>query len=152
MTTTTATEWHAVNLFTGEIGPAVEPPRKQRRADVAFVALVKLCGYEGQPLTDSLRGACNKAASEIKKAEREANDAIALDDIAAMLNDFGAWFKKYRRDRFNEVCARSPYPMETAKLWPEYRKAQSDKSRAFSADRERYEYARQLRGDDENAI
>jgi hypothetical protein len=119
----TTSDWYAVNLFTGEKGPAIEPPHKPRRSDAVFSAALKLWGYEGAVLTPSLRGKCNKTASEIKQAEREADDAITLEEIAALLPGFGTWFKKYRRERFNETCSRCPYPMETAVLWPEYRKA-----------------------------
>jgi hypothetical protein len=122
----TTSEWHALNMFTGEIGPAIEPPHKTRRSDAAFVALCKLCGYDGAVLTDSLRGALNKARGQIVKAEREADPDVTLDDIAELLDGFGAWFSTYRRERFNEICRRNVYPMECCKLWPEYRKSQNE--------------------------
>ena len=122
MTTDT---WHAVNLFTGEIGPAVESPKRTRRSDAAFTALCQLCGYGDVVLTDTLRGKLNKARSEIVKAEREADHDVTLEEIAETIAGFASWFKKYRRERFNEICRRDPYPMETASLWPEYRKSNS---------------------------
>jgi hypothetical protein len=125
-------------MFTGEIGPPVEQPHKPRRADIAFTAAIRLWGYEGQVLTKSLRGACNKAVSEIKQAEREADPDVALDKIAELIDGFGAWFIKYRRERFNENYRRYPYPMETAKLWPEYRKTEYNNSSKWDADKARY--------------
>lgn len=160
--TDTTTRWHAVDLWTGEIGPAVEAPKRTRRSDAAFTALVKLCGYEGAVLTNSLRGALNKARGEIVNAEREADEDVSLDDIAELLNGFAAWFKNYRRERFNENCRRDPYPMETAKLWPEYRKKKKSVADDWQAELIRLRGAENVpgtaayrlkhRGEDEDAI
>lgn len=106
-----------LNMLTGEIKPLADEKPKRHRSDVVFTAMAKLCGYEGQPLTDSLRGALNKSCREIKNVETG-----TYDEIVELISGFSAWFKTYRRERFNENCTRCPYPMETAKLWPEYRK------------------------------
>lgn len=117
----TNTEWVQLNMITGEVKPLEDEHPKRRRSDAAFVALVKLCGYDNQPLTDSLRGALNKSRGQIVRAERERNRDVSLDEISDLIIGFKSWFLSYRRNKFNEVCRRSPYPMETAKLWPMYR-------------------------------
>lgn len=122
----TDSQWVKLNMFTGEIVPLEDEGKpKHRRSDAGFTAMVKLCGYENQPLTDSLRGALNKSYYQIRRAERERDSEITLEAIANLIIEFRAWFLRYRQDRFNEVCRRAPYPMETAKLWPEYRKQNS---------------------------
>lgn len=127
-------QWVALDMFTGEIRPLEDAPapHKQRKPDAAFIALVKLGGLQGQLLTDSLRGAYNKARSQIVQCEQRRDPDISLDAIAELIDGFGAWFKQYRREMFNEVCRRAPFPMETAKLWPTYRKP--DSSRDVAAD------------------
>lgn len=127
-------QWVALDMFTGEIRPLEDAPatHKQRKPDAAFVAMVRLIGFQGHQLTDSLRGACNKARSEIVQCERRRDSSISLDAIAELIDGFGPWFIRYRREMFNEVCRRCPFPMETAKLWPTYRKP--DSSRDIAAD------------------
>lgn len=128
-------DWQAVNMFTGEVKPLAElesKTKKHRKPDEIFTALARLCGYDGHPLTDSLRGAMNKACREIKDVETG-----TYAEIVALIDAFGPWFKSYRRERFNEYCRRAPYPMETAKLWPEYRKCDTSES-VFKSDWEKY--------------
>jgi hypothetical protein len=132
----TDTEWVQLNMMTGEIRmPEEEQIKKHRKPDIVFTALAKLCGYDGSPLTNSLRGALNKACREIKDVE-----IGTYDEIVLLIDAFGPWFKTYRLKRFNEVCRRAPYPMETAKLWPEYRKHDITES-SFKSDWEKYKLA-----------
>lgn len=118
-----ADEWVQLNMLTGEIKPISDDPKPRRhRSDPVFTAGCKLWGLAGQPLTDSKRGEMNRSCKEIKHYEWELDEVHTDEEIAALFDGFDPWFISYRRERFNENCTRCPYPMETAKLWPEYRK------------------------------
>lgn len=106
---------------------------------------MKLWGYAGQVLTDSLRGACNKSLTQIKRYEREIDPSVTLETISDLIIGFRPWFIRHRLERFNETCRRPPYPMETCKLWPDYRRDGTDEARKFDADKARLSEAKRLR-------